>query len=114
MIDTNTLSNISNLLSQAGYTIKATPIPEAYTGAGTAIIAVATAVLAAVAAIGRALQAWKTDGSVLRGLFLGTNTPKALVDQVKTNTDNIQTDVAQPPVTTGVAVTAKTLQQNKP
>ena len=105
MIDTNTLSNISNLLAQAGYTIKAAPIPEVYTSAGTAIIGVATAAFVALGAIGRALQAWKSDSSMLHGLFLGTNTPKPLVDQVKSNTVSIQTGVVQPQQTPSTTVT---------
>jgi hypothetical protein len=73
MIDTNLLNNASNILVQAGYTIKAAPIPEVYSGALTAFTTFALAALALIAAAGRAWQAWKTGNSSLKGIFMGTN-----------------------------------------
>ena len=86
MVDQNTLNVASNLLVEAGYKIGTAPIPAAYTGLGTAIVTTFLSVIAVIAAAGRAIQAWKSDTSALRALFMGTNVPKALQAQVDSNT----------------------------
>ena len=75
MIDTNLITTASNMLIQAGYTIKAAPVPVVYTGLATSVVTACLAILAVIASFGRAFQAWKTDRSALKALFLGTNTP---------------------------------------
>src|ERR1039458_5470536 len=88
MLDTNTINTASNVLVQAGYTINSLPasVPQAYTGLATSIVTAGLSILAATAAVGRAVQAWKTQGSAVRALVYGTNVPKNLQAQVIANT----------------------------
>src|ERR1035441_4272286 len=88
MIDTNTINTASNVLVQAGYTIDSLPtsVPQAYTGLDTSIVTAGLSILAVIAAVGRAVQAWKTQGSAVRALVYGTNVPKNLQAQVIANT----------------------------
>ena len=88
MLDTNTINTASNVLVQAGYTINSLPasVPQAYTGLATSIVTAGLSILAVIAAVGRAVQAWKTQGSAVRALVYGTNVPKNLQAQVIANT----------------------------
>ncbi|HUD76003.1 MAG TPA: hypothetical protein VMQ76_13105 [Terracidiphilus sp.] len=86
MIDTNLINTASNLLVQAGYTIKAAPTPPApidYTQLASLITTAVLALLAAVAGIGRAIQAWKTGQTARAAIFLGANRPKLPLAAVK-------------------------------
>ena len=76
----------SNVLLQAGYTVNSLPVPQVYTGLATSIVTAGLSILAVIAAVGRAIQAWKTDGSAVRALVYGTNVPKNLQAQVIANT----------------------------
>ena len=76
----------SNVLLQAGYTVNSLPVPQVYTGLATSIVTAGLSILAVIAAVGRAIQAWKTDGSAMRSLVFGTNVPKNLQAQVIANT----------------------------
>ena len=88
MLDTNMINTASNMLVQAGYTINSLPasVPQAYTGLATSIVTAGLSILAVIAAVGRAVQAWKTQGSAVRALVYGTNVPKNLQAQVIANT----------------------------
>jgi len=68
--------NASNILVQAGYTISNSPLAPVYSGALQTIVTAGLAVLAMIAAIGRAVHARQTNSSALKGIFVGTNTPK--------------------------------------
>ena len=111
MIDTNAINNASNYLVQAGYTIKAAPLPEVYSTAMQSIVTVGLAVFTAIAAIGRAWHAIQNQASVFRALVLGTNTPKNLVAQVNSNTAVVQGATPPPPTTvpTPTPPTVKTI-----
>lgn len=94
MIDTNLLNTASNLLVQAGYTIKATPLPADYTALGSGLVNVGLDLIGLAAIVGRIWHGWKNESSVLRGLFLGDNTTKAV----------LQSRIA-PPTTTATTLT---------
>lgn len=77
MIDSNLLANASNILVQAGYTIKGVPsaVPSAYTGLATEIITACLSILAVIAGLGRAIEAWKTGHQALPSILSGKKVP---------------------------------------
>jgi hypothetical protein len=79
VIDSNTLYTASNIMVQAGYTIKNVPLPADYSALGTSILQVGLDILGLIAIIGRIIHGWKNESSIVRGLLLGDNTPKAVL-----------------------------------